>query len=380
MRVAVSVHGRYHGFDLARELNAGGHLAGLLTTYPKFATVEHVGAVGHLATAPWLEVRRRLCQRLGGICGDVDGAIAAAFGKFSAAHLPENCDLVVGWSSASLEVIDAAKSQGARFVLERGSTHIGHQTAVLSGLYERHGQVFVGTSARIIERELAEYEAADAIAVPSAFAAETFTSRGVPAEKLMINPYGVNLTKFTPPPARNHVRPRILFVGRVGLRKGVPDLLEAFAPLAGQAELHLVGPIEPGFQMPEAANVHVRGPVPMSQLPGEYAAADIFCLPSWEEGFALVLLQAMAMGLPVIASAATGVGDILTPGKDGEIVAAGDGPALTAALADLLGDADKRRAQGLAARARVADGFDWAGYGARTVASYQRLIGGGAVA
>ena len=75
MKVAVSVHGRFHGFDLARELNTQNALAGLLTTYPAYLVRRYVGTVDFLATASLLEVQRRLCERIGRACGDVDGRI-----------------------------------------------------------------------------------------------------------------------------------------------------------------------------------------------------------------------------------------------------------------------------------------------------------------
>ena len=97
MKVAVSVHGRFHGFDLARELNTQNALAGVLTTYPAYLVRQHVGNLDNLATIPTLELQRRLCQRLRGVCGDVDGRISAVFGAFSARHLRrvgglEQCD------------------------------------------------------------------------------------------------------------------------------------------------------------------------------------------------------------------------------------------------------------------------------------------------
>ena len=64
MKVAVSVHGRFHGFDLARELNTQNSLAGVLTTYPAYLVRRHVGNLDNLATIPTLELQRRLCQRL----------------------------------------------------------------------------------------------------------------------------------------------------------------------------------------------------------------------------------------------------------------------------------------------------------------------------
>ena len=88
-------------------------------------------------------------------------------------------------------------------------------------------------------------------------------------------------------------------MGQVGVRKGVPELLTAFANLSENACLSLVGPLEPGSKRPNQSAVEFLGPVSASVLPDHYRSADIFCLPSWEEGFPLVLLQAMASGLPL---------------------------------------------------------------------------------
>ena len=112
----------------------------------------------------------------------------------------------------------------------------------------------------------------------------------------------------------------------------------------------------------------------MAALPHFYRGADVFCLPSWEEGFPLVLLQAMASGLPVVATDATGAGDIVTPGVEGEIVPAGDVPALREALDRVLSDPIRAKEMGAAARNRVKDGFDWKSYGARARSAYAGLI------
>ena len=191
---------------------------------------------------------------------------------------------------------------------------------MLTQAYDAFELDFNETPGLIIEREMAEYEAADAIAVPTRFAADTFTARGIPAAKLLVAPYGVDLQRFYPAPARAAEGPvRILFVGRVGIRKGVPALLRAFAPLAGAAELHLVGPVEPDTKellarLP-SAGLTIHGAVPAERLPALYANADIFCLPSLEEGFPLVLLQAMASGLAVVTTPEAGAADILSDSR-----------------------------------------------------------------
>ena len=172
---------------------------------------------------------------------------------------------------------------------------------------------------------------------------------------------------------------KILSVGRVGIRKGIVDLITAFQPLASKAELHLVGPVEPVMRkllnaMP-MEGVQLRGPFAADELPAIYQDADIFCLPSLEEGFPLVLLQAMASGLAVVATPETGAEDIITEGTEGHIVNAGDSRGLGNALAALVEDAGLRPQMGLAARARVENGWGWDDYVERAMAGYQTLLG-----
>jgi glycosyltransferase involved in cell wall biosynthesis len=377
MKVAISAHGRWHAFELAAQLHRRGLLAQLATTYPAWAARRFLPAGIPLATAPAWEAVRRGAARLP-FGWDPDWLIATGFGRFSARHVPD-CDLLVAWSAGAQEALGVARRRGIKSVVERGSSHIGHQTEILVEAYGRAGLPWRPTSQGIIDREIAEYEAADAIAVPTGFAAQTFTLRGIPAERLIVNPYGVDLTRFQPPPERRvPARPRILFVGRVGPRKGIPQLIEAFRPLAGSAELHLVGPLEAGMEAwlarADLRDITVRGPVPGAALPEIYAQADIFCLPSLEEGLPLVLLQAMAAGLPVVATRPTGAEDLVTHGRQGLIVDTWDARDQTQALERLATAPDLRRTMGLAARQRVESGFGWDDYGDRAVAHYHRIV------
>lgn len=374
MRVAVAVHGRFHGFDLARELRAHGHLTGLLTTYPAFIARQFLPLDLPLATAPLLEVLRRLPL---GRPSDV--WIARRFARFVARHLPGDLDILVGWSGASLEAMEPARQRGAKVVIERGSSHIAHQAEILAEEHARFRLPFTPVDPAMIARECAEYEAADRISVPTGFARRTFLERGIAEERLAVNPYGVDLSAFAPaarPPGP--ARPRVLMVGRLGLRKGLPYLLEAARRLGPGVEVRLVGPLDPGAGMLLAAapdNVVAAGPLPGSALPGEYAAADLFCLPSLEEGLPLTLLQAMACGLPVVVTPETGAADLVTDGMEGVMVPSRDGAALAGALAGLIADPTLRAEMGRAARRRVAAGFGWADYGERAIALYRDLIG-----
>ncbi|MBI1318976.1 MAG: glycosyltransferase [Candidatus Hydrogenedens sp.] len=380
MKVAVAVHGRFHAFELAAQLFRRGLLAGLATTYPEFAARRFLPPGVPLATAPVLEVVRRLHGRLP-VLPAPDVWIARHFARFAARTLPAGSDLAVGWSGASLELIPAAQARGLKVAVERGSAHIAHQAELHLRLRETFGAIVPAVPPAMIARECAEYAAADAIAVPTRFAAETFTRRGIDPARLIVNPYGVDLDRFQAvAPRRGGEVLRIVFVGRVGPPKGVPWLLRAFARLGPKTELHLIGPIEPGmdrlFAGEPMARVVVRGPLPGAQLAEEYAAADLFCLPSLHEGLALVILQAMAAGLPVVTTPESGAGDVFTDGVEGRLVPAQDVDRLAEALAALAADAELRRAMGEAARGRVAHGFTWDDYGARAVTAYRALLAG----
>jgi len=379
VKVAIAVHGRYHAFDLARGLHERGCLSQVATTYPAIVARRFLPRPVRLRTAPWLEVWRRLHGRVP-LGPAPDAGIAEAFGRFAARTLPGDAGLLVGWSSATCEAIPAARARGMRVVIERGSTHILHQAAVLEAEYARFGLSAVPTPPAIVERELREYDEADAIAVPTRFAAGTFHAHGISPGKVHVNPYGIDLARF---PARRRredgtAKPRILFVGRVGLRKGIPWLLRAFAPLCRHAVLHLVGPLERGMEgvlAREPMNgVVVAGALAGDRLKRAYGGADIFCLPSVEDGLALVLLEAMAAGLPVVATDVSGAAELIRPQREGFLVPAGDARPLHDALSALVADGDMRTRLGTAARARVEEAFAWRHYWDRAIAAYTGIM------
>lgn len=373
MKVCVAVHGRFHGFDLAAELHRHGALAALLTTYPRFAARRFLPEGLPLRSAPALELLRRAAQRLGAPVPDL--FIARRFARFVARALPADCDLLIGWSGATLEAIAPARRRGCKVVIERGSSHIAHQAAVLA---ELAGRPVVDP--RMIAREEAEYAAADAIAVPTGYARDTFIARGVSAERLIVNPYGVDLRRFHPPGRRPDRDPaRLVFVGRIGPRKGVDTLIAALERLSpGTVAARLIGPHDPGvaalLARADAAGIAADGALPGNALPAAYTDADIFCLPSREEGLPLTMLQAMAAGLPVIATPETGAADVMTDGVHGRIVPSGDPAALARAIGALAADPAARRAQGAAARQRVEHGFSWPDYGDRAIGLYRELL------
>jgi len=151
---------------------------------------------------------------------------------------------------------------------------------------------------------------------------------------------------------------RLLFVGQWLPAKGTRDLVEAFTSLAGRADLELacVGTGAPEAQVladfPEAVRgrIRIRPRVDRSALHAELAHADLFVFPSLSEGFSNALLEAMAAGLPVVATPVGAAVDLLRDGLNAAVVPAADAPALTARIESLLPHADLRAALGRAAQ------------------------------
>ena len=373
------MHGRFHGFDLARGLFERGHLVQLATTYPWFAAQRFLPPGVKLKSAARFEIWRRLASRFSFV-PRADPAISIGFAKFAARTLPKDSHLLVGWSSAIREAIAPAQARGMKVCVERGSTHILHQTRVLRNAAERSGVSPPGTPAEIIDRELWEYDNADAIAVPTRFAASTFIAEGVAPEKLIINPYGVDPDAFDPPAAPRGGPCRILFAGSVGVRKGVPDLLKAFNKMLPGTELHLAGPLEPGMSdlitRYDRPGLIVHGALAFPRLKELYRSSQVFCLPSIEEGFAQVLLQAMASGLPVVTTDVAGGAELVSAGENGLIVPVNDPRALASALLDMTANPDRTWEMGRRARYHIETSFRWSDYIDRALDAYEQLVFG----
>jgi glycosyltransferase involved in cell wall biosynthesis len=229
----------------------------------------------------------------------------------------------------------------------------------------------------VVARTVAEYGEADVIVVTSSFVRRTFIEQGVPASKIVVVPYGVDPAP-TPLRRPHDGPPRILFVGGCSLRKGIPHLIEAFKQLRTPATLRLVGRADEDLfrrigGLPHG--VEAVGPKTGAALGAEYADADVFVLPSVEDGFGLVTLEAMNAGLAVIVSDHAGSAEVVRDGVNGFVVAARHAVALASLLDDLLSDRGRRTRMGANARA-TAEARTWDTYGdERHARVYAPLLG-----
>jgi colanic acid/amylovoran biosynthesis glycosyltransferase len=188
-------------------------------------------------------------------------------------------------------------------------------------------------------------------------------------DKLEVVHMSVDTDLFSPPsqPRSSEGPLRILDVGRLVPEKGAPVLLDAVTRLAGRGidvELRLVGGGELESQLKQeievrklADRVTLVGPVGQDEILAQYHWADVFCLPSFQEGLPVVLMEAMSTELPVVTTPINGIPELVRDGCNGHLVAPGRADLLADALAELALDPGRRRHLGEQARRDVVAGF-----------------------
>ena len=228
-------------------------------------------------------------------------------------------ELIHGWSQWSEPSFQWAQARGIPTVLERSSAHILEQSRLLREEHKRLGLKWTATHPKIEQMELREYELCNSIAVPSLFVERSFIQRNFCNKKLFRNTLGVNLNCFKPP-IESPQEPlsiglRVVYAGSLSVRKGVIDLLEGFSKAnLKNATLTLLGgatdELKPVLQK-QPSSVKAMGHLPQDSLVEHYQQSHCFVMSSIEEGMAMVQMQALACGLPLICSTNTGGEDLL---------------------------------------------------------------------
>jgi len=207
------------------------------------------------------------------------------------------------------------------------------------------------------ERDI--YQEADRVFSMSQFVKRSLMETyGVDSEKISVVGAGPNLDPLPSPVEAQVPARRFLFVGKDFLRKGGPDLLEAYARLREEypdASLTVVGPPVG----PDRAGVAWKPNLSHAEMRKEFESADAFVLPTLREPFGLAFLEAMAYGLPCIGTRVEAIPEIIEEGRTGLLVPPGDVEALHEALRTLAGDGGDAAGLGAAGRNRVMSEFTW---------------------
>ncbi len=380
MRIAIGTTTRFHMLDLARELGRLGEETHVFTALPRSRVDRELRGCAYTHSS------RLLAWRVAGripVLRDLnywENETFRDFGRwFGQMTRRMHIDVLDALDCLGFEAGRAVQQNGGVWILNRGSAHILTQKELLVSEHRRWKQPIPKTYFHpwMVDRGLAEYDAADAIVVPSRFAKRSFVERGFDPETVHICPYGVDLAMFRPEP-RVDDKFRILFAGAQSIRKGIGYLFEALRPLiqSGAVELWTVGPTpDDGKEIlhQNAGLFTHHGVQPRNRLSWFYSQASALILPSIEEGLALVQAQALACGLPVIASVNTGAEDLFTDGVEGFIVPPRDPAAIRDRVQRLLEDPARLARMKAAALERVQFLGGWAQYGQTCRAVYRSV-------
>jgi len=255
---------------------------------------------------------------------------------------------ILGFNGAALEIFTHARQRGIRCILEQTMAPRKFELQILQEENQRwpkwQSESPSNATDRLAQREAAEWKLADKIICGSQFVADALQREGVEPERTRVVPYGIDLQIVKTTPRHHEGSFRVLFVGEVGLRKGVPYLLEALRALdqPERIQAKLVGPValqrEPLSRY--ARWCEVVGSVSRQEILNFYQWADVLVLPSLCEGSATVTYEAMACGLPIITTPASG--SLVRDGVDGFIVPAGNAEELRSRIALLQDDLQLR--------------------------------------
>jgi len=272
------------------------------------------------------------------------------------------------FNSAGMELMQAARCSGLRCVMEQTIAPKRIERTLLNEEHKRlPGWELESNDAlsdKFIAREEAEWDAADLILCGSEFVREGIVQMGGPPERCKVVPYGVDVL-FPQRTLTARSGPlRVLTVGRVGLRKGSPYVLEAAKALKKEAVFRMVGSIgvSPQAEAELRKNIELTGPVPRSEIFRHYTWADVFLLPSICEGSATVTYEALSAGLPVICT--RNAGSLVSDGVDGFIVPIHDASAVIQVLSHFIAQPVRIGIFGARAKARARE-FSIAGYSER---------------
>jgi glycosyltransferase involved in cell wall biosynthesis len=358
-----------------------------------------------LRTIPWVEIFALLLTRFPMNKDLVWHWRNCLFQKIVPQSEIDAADVVVGFDTAAWIIGQRAKKAGKKFVLDQSVGHpLSRSRTVMEsgGNAEMWPEAFVPRSDVVQEAEAQEHALADLVVAASSFSRKTLVENGVAETKIRVLPYGVGSEFVAAGAARfndesfdvvanersaNENAPRVtkpfrfLYAGYLTRRKGIGVLLDAWAAEFGgsnvgslgsggpmttkkarYAELRLLG----GGQQPQPlpTGVICLGQTPRHQLLREMEEADVFVFPSLFEGFALVILEAMASGLAVITTPNTAGPDLIEDGKDGLIVPVGDALSLKDAMKTLISCPDRAKAMGRAAHEKAKE-YTWEKYGQR---------------
>ncbi len=302
MRINIAASHRFHLLDLARELEKQGHEVRFYSYVPtkrvmKFGLKKECSYSLIHIMFPFL-ILNKLFKSAEWTIKLQNLVLDNYLSLFM-----KPCDVYIALGTVyKYSFVSVKRRFKATTILEWGSKHIEEQQRILNEIPNLKQQSYYFT-----KRSIEGYNLADYIAIASDHVKQSFIERGISADKLIKNPYGVDLSMFKPTTLTTGKVYDIIMVGGWSYRKGCDILKEACRKY--NFELLHVGAIV-DIDFPTDKNFMHFNSVDQTQLINYYSQAKIFVLPSREEGLAMVQAQALACGLPIVCSQHSGGRDL----------------------------------------------------------------------
>jgi len=343
MKISIAATNPCHLYPLARELARAGALGCYYSGYPawKLGAPPEMPVRAHglrttlvYGALKYLPPRLRPASRTLFLWQD------HGFDAWVGRSL-EPCDFFHAMPGQALRGFERAHALGARTVLNHATGPVRDWVRIMEPEYRRAGLRLTDVCPyddAYLAREAREYALADFHCAASTVVRDQLLALGIPGGRIILAGYGADPEIFH---ARGRVRPerfRLLFAGQIGLRKGIRTLLQALESLERPGwEMHFYGGAAPEADADMAAYrgtipLALHGPVSQRELAAQFRHGSVLVLPSLEEGFGLVIPQALNCGLPCIVSDRVGGKDLIRHRENGSIFPCGDSDALAAEL------------------------------------------------
>ena len=328
--VVISCSGKFHAFALAEQLKKNNMLDKLYTTYAYQKNTFFRKFVKRIDKENLLPNE---------ICTNIPLAFPIKlinskvhiwnnlYDKWVARKLKHsNAKVFIGWSGMCLHSLRAAKKSGMITIVERGSAHILYQNKILKEEYNNFGLEF-NIHPKVIEKELQEYIEADFISIPSSFSLNSFIEYGIDIKKLFINAYGVSNYFSSIERSEKSSKFSIIYLGSLTIQKGVIYLFQALSSLSineKDIDVYFIGKIDDeikdSISKYKKDNWFFLGHINQYELHNYLNICDIAVHPSIQDGFAMVIPQMLACGIPVITTTNTAADDIVINDYNGYVI------------------------------------------------------------
>ncbi|MBC7846288.1 MAG: glycosyltransferase family 4 protein [Flavobacterium sp.] len=367
MKVVYTAPNRAHHYRYASSLNKANFLLAFVSGFPRLSPraklielKQKLYRADILQTIYLLSLKMRASKKM----SDNLAYLAKIEQDFACKKFLKEADVFVFYNGNGLSSCNYANKIGKITVVEVVNSHVEYQEDLLREEHESLNLPWEPFHTKDKERRIKEYDEADYILLPSEFVKQSFLAKGFQEEKLLKVPYG-----FTIPVQKgsSHIKDdttfNVLYVGSVSVRKGIRYLIEAFKMLEiPNKKLIIVGPIAQISGIEDidfTDDIEFIGVLKGADLEKEYQLADVFCLPTIEDGYGLVLGEALSYGLPLITTTNSGGLDLISEGIEGFIVPIRDSLAIYEKLKLLSSNSELLIKMKLAALEKTASMNGW---------------------